>query len=358
MTFLLAAARTRWSASTASARGRWAVLAVVALVMVVLAGVQLSRTTSGPGIIYAAASRLRSLEAPLASSSAQSRVRVWRDSLALIASRPVFGYGPDTFGLVYPQFQSAGGAPGVTIDRAHAAPLDVAASQGFVGLLAYAALLLAMVRAFLKRRRDLQSVALFGGFLAYEAYTLVNFSYLPAALPFWMFMAAAFTIWSPSPSVQIRGRAPVLAGIITVAAALVLVIPAVGAPVQGDASYKAALDAAAKGQHGEARRLVESARALAPWQSTYAVAAGSLALDLGADGRPAPDADWAAARSAFLAATRLGTFNAAAYRYLAVADSALGLRDQAIAAAQMAVQLNRFDPANRAELNRAASGRN
>ena len=33
-----------------------------------------------------------------------------------------------------------------------------------------------------------------------------------------------------------------------------------------------------------------------------------------------------------------------------MADAALGRRDEAIAAARMAVQLNRFDPANQAEL--------
>ena len=52
----------------------------------------------------------------------------------------------------------------------------------------------------------------------------------------------------------------------------------------------------------------------------------------------------------FLAAARLGSPTPATYRYLAMADAALGRRDEAIAAARMAVQLNRFDPANQAEL--------
>ena len=347
---LLATTRLRWAALAASTRVRWTVLVVSALVALLLVGVQLAPPSGSPTIVNAAVSRLRSIEAPLATSSGQFRLQVWRDTLALIASRPFFGYGPDTFGLVYPRFQTAHGAASVIIDRAHTAPLDVAATQGLVGLFAYAALLLAMVRAFLKRRHDLQSVALFGGFLSYETYTLLNFSYLPAALPFWLFMAAAVTVWSPPTWVPIRGRAPALAGIIVVATALLLVIPAVSAPFQADLTYKTALDAAAKGRRDEARNLVESARSLAPYQSTYAVAAGSLALDLSPDGRPAPDADWSAARAAFLAASRLGTFNSAAYRNLAIADAALGRRQEALAAAQMAVQLNRFDPANQAEL--------
>lgn len=352
MTVLVAAARLRWAAVASFARRRWALLAVSAVVVLFVAGLQLAQPTTGPAIITAAAARLRSIETPLATSSGQFRVQLWRNTVALIASRPVFGYGPDTFGLAYPRFQTANEvAADVTIDRAHSAPLDVAASQGLVGLVAYVALLFAMVRSFLIRRHDLHSVALFGGFLAYEVYTLVNFSYLPAALPFWIFMAAALSIWGTPRRVAIIGRTPALFGVLGVAAAMLLVTPAVSAPFQADATYKSALDAVATGRRDEARNLVETARALAPWQSTYAVAAGILALDLGPAGRPASGADWPAARAAFLAAIRLGTINAAAYRYLAISDASLGLRQEAIVAAQQAVQLNRFDPANQAELN-------
>jgi hypothetical protein len=60
--------------------------------------------------------------------------------------------------------------------------------------------------------------------------------------------------------------------------------------------------------------------------------------------------DWAAARIAYQDAARLGTYNPAVYRNLALADRALGLRSEGKAAARKAVELDRFDPANRALL--------
>ena len=53
-----------------------------------------------------------------------------------------------------------------------------------------------------------------------------------------------------------------------------------------------------------------------------------------------------AARDAFLDAIRLGTYNPFVYMNLALVDLLdLGRPDEALWAARMAVQLNRFDPA-------------
>jgi len=335
-------------------RLRWATLAApLVLLLAVTAASRLGSASSNPSVVQAAGARLNTLGAPLATSSVQLRLHVWADSLALVASRPIFGYGPDSFGLVYPRFQTGNWAPGAIIDRPHMEFLGVTATQGLVGLAAYAALLLAIAAAFWKRRRDLQSVALFGGVAAYLIYTTFNFSYLPATLPFWIFIAAAITVWRPGTWVEIRPSKRIVsrlvaAGFVSITALSAL--PLVAAPYQADAAYRRGLNAIASGQRQEARTEVERARTLAPWQSTYAVAAGSLALNLNSLGQAATDADWASARMDFLAAARLGSLTAATYRYLAVADAALGRRDEAIAAARMAVQLNRFDPANQAEL--------
>ena len=357
---LLVAARLGWATLASIARLRWAALAVFTLVVLFATGTLLARPAGGSTIINAAASRLHSIEAPLGTSSGQFRLRVWRDTIALIASRPFFGYGPDTFGLVYPRFETGSFAPGTIVDRPHSEPLGVAATQGVIGLAAYVVLLVAVVKAFWTRRRQLQSVALFGGIAAYIIYTAFNFSYLPVTLPFWIFTAAAITVWQPGEWIELHLStrfAARLVAVVLVLVGLAAAGPMVIAPYQADSAYSAALSAAARGQRQEARALVDRARTLAPWQSTYAVAAGSLALDLGPDGRPAPDAEWGPARAAFLTATRLGSFNAAAYRYLAIADVALGRHQEAIAAARIAVQLNRFDPANQAELASLLSGK-
>jgi O-antigen ligase len=337
-------------------RLRWATLLGPLILVAVIGGAsRLSQPSANPSLIQAAGGRLNTLGAPLATASGQFRLHVWVDSLALIASRPIFGYGPDSFGLVYPRFETGNWAPGAIIDRPHDEPLGVAATQGLIGLAAYGTMLVAIVMTFWNRRHDLQSVALFGGVVAYLFYTMLNFSILPATLPFWIFTAAAIAIWRPGRwvKIQLPGRIVgriIGVGLLTVTA--VSTLPLVAAPYQADAAYRSGLDAVPRGQREEAQNEVERARVLASWQSTYAVAAGSLALRLDSQGDAGAGADWAGARRDFLAAAQLGSFIPAAYRYLALADAALGQRQDAIAAARMALQLDRFDAANQAELAR------
>jgi tetratricopeptide (TPR) repeat protein len=60
--------------------------------------------------------------------------------------------------------------------------------------------------------------------------------------------------------------------------------------------------------------------------------------------------EWIRAVEAYGAAAILGTYNPLVYRNLALADRNLGRFADARAAAAKAVELDRFDPANRALL--------
>ena len=134
---------------------------------------------------------------PLAYPSAWGpRPAIWRDSLQLIASRPILGYGPDNFGLVYPRFQ-ASFLGSQQVDKAHSEALQVWATQGLLGLVAYLWLLAAFVRAFVKARRKDGAVAILAGWVAYQVTLLLNFSALAAAFPFWIFAAAAIESAAP-----------------------------------------------------------------------------------------------------------------------------------------------------------------
>lgn len=89
-------------------------------------------------------SRLATLS-DIGAGSTAARLTIWRASLRLIASRPLLGYGPETFGLVFsrffpPQLVYYQGR-GVLVDRAHNGLLDLAATVGLLGLLAYLSLL-------------------------------------------------------------------------------------------------------------------------------------------------------------------------------------------------------------------------
>ena len=297
----------------------------------------------------------------VASGSGLTRLHIWRDTLGLVASRPITGYGPDTFGLVYPKFQTGDWTPGFLNDKAHADILQVAATQGLVGVAAYLWVIVAFTRAFWQGRGVPGAVAVFAGWTAYQIPTQVNFSFLPAALPFWIFSAAAVTVWGEGVAFTGRSRqlprlVSIPIGAILTLALIALVGPGIARPYDADAHFLSGLTAETEGRLAEARVELSQARALSPEQSAYAVEAGDLALGLDQNGTTASDADWQSAREAYEDAARLGTFSPSAFRNLALADHALGRSREAVAAARRAVELDRFDPQNQAVLSALIGG--
>ncbi len=217
---------------------------VLAVLLVVtfgsLASLVALRPASVPGGLANVYSRIVSVTDP--SGSLAGRLALWHDTLPLIASRPVLGYGPDTFGLVYPQFKSQNiHSVLVLFDKPHEEALGVLATQGVVGFVAYLWILFAFVRAFWIGRLQPGAVAMFAGWVAYQVSMQVDFSYLPTAVPFWLFAAAAVVTWAPNAKpVRVvafprRVAVPALAlGSVALAA---LAIPAVVLPYIADADY-------------------------------------------------------------------------------------------------------------------------
>ena len=270
------------------------------------------------------------------------RPAVWLDSLRLIASQPLFGYGPDNFGLVFPRFEATDLHQ--QWDKAHAETLQVAATQGLVGLAAYLLIVAAFMRAFWRGRRNVGGFALFAGWLGYTATLQVNFSALAAAFPFWLFAAAAMEIWGATRNVAViawtSGR-PAAAAASIVTFVLALAVVGTGLPFLADARVLEAVSADFAGRNRDALAPAQEARRLWPRESVYAVEVGNLAFER---------QDWALARDAYDDATALGTYNPLVYRNLALADRSLGRVAEGKEAARKAVELNRFDPANQALL--------
>jgi putative inorganic carbon (HCO3(-)) transporter len=267
----------------------------------------------------------------------------WRDSVHLIASRPLVGYGPDNFGLVFPRFQEKEFYQ--RWDKAHAETLQVAATQGVLGLAAYLWLLIGFIRAFWRGRLTTGAFAVMAAWTAYTAILQVNFSALAAAFPFWIFAAAAMETWGATHALWIRsvppGRWVAAAGSICIAGLVGVGALGTALPYLADASLLNAVNADFSGRSRDAQAPAELARTLWPRESVYAVEVANLAFERG---------DWSAARAAYGDAAASGTYNPLVYRNLALADRNLGLRDEARAAARKAVELDRFDPANRALL--------
>jgi len=339
-------------------RGRfhlWPVLISVALVVAgfgVLAGVVASRPSNAPGGFgNALVARIVSISNLNAGTEA-SRLKTWGDTLPLIASRPILGWGPDTFGLVYPQYQSVN-KNGTLWDKPHQDALGVAASQGILGLLAYIWILVAFARAFWRGRTLRGAVALFAGLVAYEVSIQADFSWIPTSLPFWLLAAAAIVTWAPDDKPVHVAEVPRRIGVPALAAVtlllVLLLIPAVVFPYLADADY---YETQAAADLGQARATITQARSLAPYEATYAIEAGNYALNLDQNGTPASNADWTATQEAYQTAARLGSFSPEMFRDLAIVDEHLGDRAGALAAARRALELDRYDPDSKSLLAR------
>jgi len=330
-------------------RGRfhlWPVLISVALVVGgfgVLAGVVASRPSNAQGGFGdALVARIVSI-GNLNSGTEATRLKTWGDTLPLIASRPILGWGPDTFGLVYPQYQSVNKL-GTLWDKPHQDALGVAASQGILGLLAYIWILVAFVSAFWRGRTLRGAVALFAALVAYEVSIQANFSWIPTSLPFWLLAAAAIVTWAPDVKPVHVAEVPrriAVPGLAVVTLMLVLLlIPAVVFPYLADADYYATQAASDLSQ---ARATIAEARRLAPYEATYAIEAGNYALNLDQNGNPASNADWTSAQETYQTAARLGSYSPEMFRDLALVDEHLGDHAAAVAAARRALELDRFD---------------
>jgi O-antigen ligase len=190
-----------------TSRGAWvaALAGAGVLVAFLVPRRRLAPVLAGGAVLAVAAAALL-LASPLRhlnQDTGIARVGVWRDSLSVVADRPLLGWGPDTMGLVLGRHQSADWEPGHNFDRAHSMPLDLAATQGLLGLAACAWLFALWWAGVWRRRGDPFVAGLAGAAAAYLAWALVNFDWAPATAAFWLLAGAA------APTAAGRGRRPV-----------------------------------------------------------------------------------------------------------------------------------------------------
>ncbi len=120
-----------------------------------------------------------------------SRLHLWPDSIHMISARPLTGWGEDATGLVFGRFLSGDWAP--EVDRAHSGTLDIAATQGLVGLAALGWVVVTFLRGCW-RRRSVESVgALTAGCIGYSVWVLFNFDWAPATGAFWLLAGVAWS---------------------------------------------------------------------------------------------------------------------------------------------------------------------
>jgi O-antigen ligase len=152
-----------------------------------LTGAGLAVVVVGAGLMLIAFSPLRLLN----DDPGPARLHLWPDALHMIAARPLTGWGEDATGLVYGRFLTGDWSP--KVDRAHSGPLDIAATQGILGLAALTWVLLTSFRG-LWRWRLVESVGpLAAACIGYSVWVLFNFDWVPATAAFWLL---AGTGWS------------------------------------------------------------------------------------------------------------------------------------------------------------------
>jgi putative inorganic carbon (HCO3(-)) transporter len=131
-----------------------------------------------------------------------TRLEMWRSSLYLVADRPLFGFGPETFKLAFAKYKPAAWVTRFSdppLDRAHNDILQRTSVTGILGLLAYLWFLVALLKggfsriAILKKNGERgESLPLVTGFtvalVAYLVQIQFNFSH-PTTAPFFWLMA-------------------------------------------------------------------------------------------------------------------------------------------------------------------------
>jgi O-antigen ligase len=120
-----------------------------------------------------------------------ARLHLWPDAIHMIAARPLTGWGEDMTGLVYGRFLSGDWSP--EVDRAHSGPLDIAATQGLLGLGALGWVLFNLFRGAWHWRFAESVGVLAAACIGYSVWVLFNFDWAPATGAFWLL---AGTAWS------------------------------------------------------------------------------------------------------------------------------------------------------------------
>ena len=109
--------------------------------------------------------------------AASGRVELVRGGLRLAADRPVYGWGSGAFSTEYREREKAPGERAVS--ASHTIPITVAAEQGLIGLLVYAALLVAALERLLRGASRAGARAAVGAaFVALVLHTWLYAAYL------------------------------------------------------------------------------------------------------------------------------------------------------------------------------------
>ena len=217
--------------------------------------------------------------------SGKTRTEIWHAAIDAIKARPVFGFGADTFRLVFPKYKPFGYVKDAgylsVADNVHDYPLQLAAGIGILGmLLMYGVFGWAAVRSaplVFKRTNDPNRILL-GAFWAAAAGYLVQLMFgLSVTGNTFLLWAAMAVVLAPTASI-VTFKAPSWGMAV---GALLLVLAALGIGyqfvlIQADHAY---LLARVVYQGPERTTAAIEAAALNPWSDSYRAEVGLAYTD-------------------------------------------------------------------------------
>jgi hypothetical protein len=182
--------------STSRSGGLGAIAGCLALIVIAMRSRRWIAITSGGSIIVVGVALWAIVFGPLGflnNDPARTRLQLWPDALRMIAARPLTGWGEDATGLSFGRFLSADWAPGVIYDRTHSGLLEIAATQGIVGVLALGWVLFVLFRGIWRYRFTESVGALGAACIGYTVWVIFNFDWVPATAAFWLLAGSAWS---------------------------------------------------------------------------------------------------------------------------------------------------------------------
>lgn len=139
--------------------------------------------------------------------SISARLLIWRDTLPMIAERPLLGHGPDNFQGPFSRHEGDDLRALLndrSVDEAHNEFLQIAATRGLLGLAAYVWIFSAYFRKVYECGGWVL-IALSGGVLAYIVQLQSAFTTIGTIVPFWAVVGVSVAVIRLSCDVPPRG---------------------------------------------------------------------------------------------------------------------------------------------------------
>lgn len=381
-----------WACIVSFVRGAWIGVFIGLVILIIAIIVQRARLRSvdfgfvGATLAAVAAAIVRSLSVDhevmnfarrfaslldVSSGSGLTRTQIWQAATAAIADRPLFGFGPDTFRLIFPKYKpveyvAAAGYRSVA-DNAHNYPLQVATGVGIPGVLAlygiFAWIAVISAKHVFKRNEatgaNLVFAGLWAGCAAYIAHLFVGLSLVGATTFFWIALAL---LLSPATSVR-RIEPPAASRVIVVALAAAVAAGLVGNTLftVADNRHLASSFAMGRGDAVAAEQASASAIALNPFNEVYRSQPGLAWMEDGSRKAQAGDVEGALASYAHAVTFILDArdycppeydnhvFLSGAYNIIASISGQNSYHEKSLEAADEAIALEEYGPGARVQ---------